>query len=278
LPDETIVVAYCFDRNYAPFAAVSTHSLLKHSKSKFRIYWCTGEADAEYARELARTLAEKVLHEPIVVALNAEHVSNWRTSHGGRLASHYSTATFFRLLLPDALPEDRIIYIDCDTIVQSDLAEIFALDMGGKYIGAVPDRWASLAHRMPLAEGEPYVNAGLMVLDLARLREDNFLEKCKLVYQAHSHELMFVDQCIINKYAEGQKLILPGKWNRLILAGSRIAKHFEGVQDAGLVHFVSAIKPWQAKSDPGMSALWWSYAKELDLPELSRLVHVTASA
>jgi hypothetical protein len=41
------------------------------------------------------------------------------------------------------------------------------------------------------------------------------------------------------------------------------------VEDARIVHFYSAIKPWQEKSDSKMSALWWSYAKELGIPKPS---------
>lgn len=265
MPDETIVVAYCFDRNYAPFAAVSTYSLIKNSKSKLRIYWCTGEADAEYARELARTLEERVSNAPSIVTLQADLFADWRTDYGEKLTSHYSAGTFFRLLLPDALPEDKIIYIDCDTIVQSDLAGLFALDMQGKPIAAVADRWASLLHTMPLAEGEPYVNAGVLLLDLAALRLDNFLEKCRAIYAAYSEKIRFVDQCIINKYAEGRKLLLPETWNRITVVGSRFAKHYEGLDQVAVLHFATAIKPWQERSDPRMTALWWSYARELDI-------------
>ncbi len=272
MPDETIVVAYCFDRNYAPFAAVSTYSLIKNSKSKLRIYWCTGEADAEYARELARSVQERIPHELIVVPLRVDLFSNWRTYHGVLLASHYSAAAFFRLLLPDTLTENRIIYIDCDTIVQSDLGELFTLNMQGKLLAAVPDRWAALLIRMPLPAREPYVNTGMLLLDLASLRRDGFLEKCRSIYEVHGEDIVFPDQCLINKYAEGRKLVLSEKWNRLTLAGSRLAKHFEGLDQAAIVHFSSALKPWQDKSHPKMSAFWWSYAKEIDIPQLLPLV------
>lgn len=265
MSDETIVVAYCFDRNYAPFAAVSTYSLVKNSTSKLRIYWCVGEADVDFAGGLARALREKTSHELSIVCLRAELFADWKTNLGASLISHYSAGAFFRLLLPDALPEDRIVYIDCDTIVQVDLAELYRIDMQGKSIGGVPDRWASMLHRMPFAPGEPYVNTGVLLLDLAALRNEDFWDKCRAIYEAYSDDIQFVDQCIINKYAEGRKFILPEKWNRLTAAGSRFAKHFDRVEDAGIVHFYSAIKPWQEKSDSRMSAFWWSYAKELDI-------------
>lgn len=265
MPDETIVVAYCFDRNYAPYAAVSTYSLLKHNTSKLRIYWCVGEADLGFAGDLAHAVREKTSHELSILCLRAELFADWKTSFEASLTSHYSAGAFFRLLLPDALPEDRIVYIDCDTIVQGDLAELYRLDMQGKSIGAVPDRWASMLHRMPLAPGEPYVNTGVLLLDLSALRNEGFWDKCRAIYETHSDDIKFVDQCIINKFAEGRKFIVPEKWNRLIAAGSRLPKNFDRVEDARIVHFYSAIKPWQEKSDSRMSAFWWSYARELGI-------------
>ena len=256
-------VAYCFDRHYAPYAAVSTCSLLVNAASPLRIYWCAPQDDVEEVRGLARALQVTQGSELIIVPLDAAPFANWITQSERQSSVNYTSGVFYRLLLPDVLPEDRVIYLDADTLVLRDLGELYATDLKGHLLAGVADRWGGMTTRLKLAKGDVYLNSGVLLMDLAALRTARFLDLCREVYAVHADDITFVDQCIINKAAEGRKLPVAGTWNRLTLAGSHIAHHFDGMEAASVVHFYSHIKPWHAKSRPEAAALWQSYADRL---------------
>ena len=51
---------------------------------------------------------------------------------------HLSHATFYRLFIPAMLPQlKKIIYLDCDILVEADLSELWNIDMNGYGNGGV---------------------------------------------------------------------------------------------------------------------------------------------
>lgn len=68
-----------------------------------------------------------------------------------------NTLTYYRLLIPELIPQyDKVIYSDVDVIFRDDLSEIYAIELGENYLGAVN----SLAHLDP-DRGKYYTHLGL---------------------------------------------------------------------------------------------------------------------
>lgn len=266
---DAINVAYCFDRAYAPYCAVSTYSLLVNSKSDLHIYWGVPPADAELAGALAKALRAQG-GDIRIVPLQGEDFEGWKTAGFSSLAVDYTVATYLRLHLPDAVPERRTLYLDCDTLVLHDLRELYDTEMEGNVIGGVLDSWCSAMSKVPRVPEDGYVNTGVLLMDLEALRAEGFLTACRSLYATHKDDIAFVDQCLINKFAEMRKLLLPEKWNRRVFSGSRNANHFAGLEDAAILHFVSRVKPWHEASNESAAALWWAYAERAGVPRLRR--------
>ena len=52
--------------------------------------------------------------------------------------NYYPQAVIFRLLIPTIFPQlERMIYIDCDTLIKKDLTELYNLQLHDNYIGAL---------------------------------------------------------------------------------------------------------------------------------------------
>lgn len=64
------------------------------------------------------------------------------------------------------LPLDRVISIDCDTIVRGDLSGLWTMDLQGCHVAMVREIY------MSNYLGRPYYNNGICVMDLKRIRED----------------------------------------------------------------------------------------------------------
>jgi lipopolysaccharide biosynthesis glycosyltransferase len=104
------------------------------------------------------------------------------------------------------------------------------------------------------------------------MRQEESLDRCREIYRAFETQITWVDQCIINKYAENRKLVLNPKWNRLCFSNS-LHPAESGIllsrEHSRILHFLGQIKPWQAWCNPILSSLWWRHADELRLSDLA---------
>ena len=114
---------------------------------------------------------------------------------------------YFAWLLPN---EDRVIYLDLDTMVQGDLSELWNMDLQGKEIAGVVDTHVEDEHNTPYIENPSvYINSGVMLMDLKRLRENYTTEK--MDHLLHTWPLRYPDQDCINLTCDIMQI--DCKWN-----------------------------------------------------------------
>lgn len=193
------------------------------------------------------------------------------------MVPHITISTMDRLLLPELLVDvDRAVYVDIDALPMADLAELYETDLEGHPIGArdaeadklqsgytnifVPAAFSGLAPGMgsELIRREtgrhPFdfvgFNAGVMVLDLARMRADRFCER----FLPYAHNFGMHDQNIVNVYAGADRLSLDGAWN------ARPAQ--EDVVDPKIVHWAGGQKPW-VDGYVSYKSAWYRHVDEL---------------
>lgn len=265
--DQVIPVVFCFDANFVNYAAVATFSAFSHSKSKLKVYWII-PSEAENATVLIKELLAKKGLDISIQITSDQQFSDWKEQ------GHIKKAAYQRLLIPDAIPDPKIIYLDCDLIVQADLSDLFKIQMGSSSVGGVSDALAKKLSRMPKKDGDPYINSGVMILNLETLKKNQFIERCTEIYRKFIKEVTFCDQCIINKYSEGQKVLIDPSWNycffichNLEMSPSEASTQFQG---AKILHFVGPIKPWSINCPPHLADYWWECAHRLNLPNLER--------
>jgi lipopolysaccharide biosynthesis glycosyltransferase len=172
---------------------------------------------------------------------------------------YISKMTYARLLLPELLPvsASRVLYLDADVLVLGDLEELWKADLEGAALGAVQDSdgvahgtrlWqlttdARLGspHRIP-----PYFNAGVLLIDLTRWREERVSEKA-IDYMDRNPDSLLSDQDALNYACLRLWKPFASLWNFQdhdlrteieVLAGGR----------PKIVHFAGRWKPWNPAS------------------------------
>ena len=150
---------------------------------------------------------------------------------------------YARLHMGSFLSASRVIYLDSDILVLSDLAALWRQPMNGKTGLACGDRtYVQLGEDCPwpLDPGErslPYFNSGFMVVDLDKWREGN-LEKHALELAAGPTSYQWHDQTILNYVLRGRIEILEQSFNwQYESLPSR------GIRDLNL-HYSTGRKPW----------------------------------
>jgi lipopolysaccharide biosynthesis glycosyltransferase len=137
-----------------------------------------------------------------------------------RKISYITSTTYYRLLIGDILPEEfeKCIYLDIDICVCKDLSELFNINIGDNYIAGVVAPGYYFAEeknckRLNLSSMKQYVNAGMLIMNLKKIREDNMTEK---FIELLKKNYIDRDQDVINVACYGKILTLPPKYNVLV--------------------------------------------------------------
>lgn len=179
----------------------------------------------------------------------------------------YSPIVLLRLFLPEMLPEtEKVLYLDCDVVVERSLEPLWEQPVGDHTLLGVQERrvdcptqgvrqWAALGLEPDL----PYVNSGVLVINLRRWREENFAQRCLSFLRSHTAEEMNVgwDQEAINAVRGGTFGLLDPRWNVVLHyywpklfdcqhIGDQVGTDREAVAaDSFVIHYTSANKPWR---------------------------------
>lgn len=179
--EKKIPVVFGIDEKYILQAFVVMRSILMNSQEHYQFFILSFDNITDDVREFADILKKEYANFEVSVRtvdmslLNEAKICN----------QHLSKATYFRLLIPELIKEcDKCIYLDCDLIVYGDLQELYAIELEDNYLAGARD--CHIIENTPREEeherilGIPsrdlYVNAGALVMNLKKMREDGLVE------------------------------------------------------------------------------------------------------
>jgi lipopolysaccharide biosynthesis glycosyltransferase len=250
----TCHVAFCFDRNFRQhFGAAVTSLLMSHEGpgEALTVHAVTDEVDDDLARRI--DLLRRRFRATLQVYPVRERMAN--TLEGVPLSGGYPQTTYWSLLLADILPRDveRVLYLDSDLVVVSDLQALMDADLEGRTLGGVDDPSSS---RLRAKWGvDRYINSGVMLIDLKRWRDRDYGHRCVAFSIAQGDHIEYLDQCAINNVLAGDIALLDRRWNGCVMP--RIPP--QRFEDAAILHFITGDKPWQAWYESPLGRHYWRY-------------------
>ena len=241
-----INVCIACDDNYAKYAAVVMASILKNAKEEDNLHFFILDSGVNQDTKTKTYKLKSIKNCEInFIDIDEELFNDYKNvkTHG-----YISLPAFYRLKLASLLPHiDKIIYFDCDMVINSSLDELFNIDLGGHPIGGVSDIKKRMVKKNPT-----YVNSGMLVMDLKKFREDNIEQKLLDWTREHFDEIKVGDQQIINETLIGDIQLLPATWN---VQSSNFTNRSSYVKRPNIIHYVGNQKPWKPAS--------WNYFKNL---------------
>jgi UDP-glucose:(galactosyl)LPS alpha-1,2-glucosyltransferase len=172
--------------------------------------------------------------------------------------SYVTNVSLYKIaIIKNLTGHDKVLYLDSDIIVRRDLCELYHYDLNDNYVGAVLSinkclDQARLAKHIDIPDMETYFNAGVMLMNLKKMRADRLAEKLE------SHIGNFsgsVDQSIFNHVCYRRIVSLPPKYNvtynNFHLYKTKRAGRFypaeelsDAVTSPVIFHYAIAEKPW----------------------------------
>ncbi|WP_139243377.1 glycosyltransferase family 8 protein [Anaerocolumna xylanovorans] len=268
-----IPVAFGVDRAYILQAHVVMLSILKNSKENFVFYIMTADNLQDDINSLTNEMNEYRERYTIKTIKIQEDIFEDAVIN----CKHLSKASYNRLLLAKYITEwDKCIYLDCDLLVNGDLKELYEKKIGDNYITGVldchiiEDSERNKIHEkcVGLASRDTYVNAGVLILNLKRIRQDNLTSKfMEQVFKENWYE----DQDVLNKCCYGKVGIIPLKYNLFHFYQGKtikLLKHLKYTEEdfdfdsdrPFVLHMGGVYKPWNSKNYKGANT-WWKLAE-----------------
>lgn len=132
--------------------------------------------------------------------------------------AQWTLSIFGRYLIPKLIPEDKVLYLDCDVMVRGSLQDLWETDLTDYYIAGVPDYNVIFRGRLKERFGadfkvEEYVNSGVLLINNQKWRAENLFEKLLDYSVKNASSLQYPDQDAINFICREHKKMLPDYYN-----------------------------------------------------------------
>ncbi|MEI0491360.1 glycosyltransferase family 8 protein [Brachyspira intermedia] len=248
----------CFTSNdkYAPFMSTVIVSILKNSKEDENFYFHVITNDiSDENKNMIEKLKEIKTFDIKYYIPNVEKYNKWfeKINH----KRYYDPSHFYRLDIPTLTSScDKILYLDCDIIVNSSLSELFDMDISEYFAFAVEDKGDlnflnKYKIKIGLEDKHKYFNAGILLLNNKLYLEKNLDLECESYFNKYCNIIECADQDILNYLFKDNVKFIDNKWNDFTS---------KNVNTSSIIHYVGKIKPWN-RNCPSNEAveLFWNY-------------------
>ena len=235
------------DGRYLPYLSVTVKSIDEHSSdgNAYEVYILSDGFDN---RELEGLAGLELRNTRMTVVNMRNAINGMREALSLRLRDYYSEGIFYRLFIADMFPDlDRAVYIDCDTVLVSDIAELYDFDIGENIIAAVADEsipcvpeFRSYVENWVGVSVGDYINSGVLVMNLAEYRRAGILRRFAEFVRTTNPETIAPDQDYLNALCRGRIYYLGSEWNKQPKRHNPIP-----VSDLKLIHYNLYEKPWR---------------------------------
>lgn len=241
---QPISFSFCISNNYAQHLAVVIASILINNPDEEFVFHVVHHSVSAASEAKLRELETMYPHHRIVFhRIDAKAFERFPIP---KTLEHITREMYYRYLLPQILfDEQRTIYSDVDVLcVKGGIRELWDMDLGDSPMAAIRKLsgngrgYCDHMTRMGMKQGADYWFSGMLVMDLAKLRAEDFTDVCMAKTIEKADELLFPDMDVINVVAEGRMAEIDPLWN--------MTERFSFFRDdVKMWHFANfSQKPW----------------------------------
>ena len=274
----TVVVVFSANNGYSPYLATTMQSIIANSNDSRQYELITLHTSISAGnREKISSLADGHPNINIRFIDLSKDVKNKKFFVGGKKG--LTAETYFRLYIPKVLSDyDKAIYLDCDMVVETDIATLYDTNIDGFLFASSPDYGAIGKYYMgdkaqinywnnviKLLNIEEYFCAGMLVMNLVEMRK---IGVNTIISLATSNNWEKHDQDVLNILGRGRTKILHPEWDVLKAFDEvqYLPKHImdkvrEAEFDPKIIHFSSSYKPWNTGFIERFDRFWYYAAQ-----------------
>mgnify|MGYP003571418943 CR=1 FL=1 len=264
---DSVNIVFITDNNYIMPLSIAIKSAIynKNKNSKYHFYIVGEELSKNNIEKLEQMQKDNIK----ISVVNQKDIYKIMPSRH----LYITKADLFKFNLANIFEKfDKILYLDCDIIVNKDLKELYEHPLDDKYAVVVED---ILINSDKEDIDDFYFNNGVLLLNLKKMRKDNtalkFLfykyfisqdrfmtqDSFNFVFKNNVYTVSPLYNLIAARYTKENEKYL---YNYLKLDKNKYPKLSDYVEDAAIIHFAGMDKPWNKKEMP-WGYIWEKYAK-----------------
>jgi len=254
-------VLYTCDNNYVWLMGISTISLFENNQDIDNLtVYLLGENIGEENRKALAQIAEKYNRKIIVNDVPEIDIPE------SLISARWPLSAFTRLYSGQLLPQnvEKVLYLDCDTVINGSISELESTDISGNLVYGVKDCIGGpYKKNIGLKSDDIYINAGVLLFNLKKLRRidiKNAIDQCMAHYET---SINYADQDILNSIFVGNIGVLHPRYNVMTIDVKytyheikilrnptnfyRKEELIEAIKDPVIIHYTTnmeVIRPW----------------------------------
>ncbi len=277
MSDNCMNIVYASDDNFADIMGISALSLLANNKDfdEIRLYVLDGGISQINKERITGVCKSFGRSEPCWLKADVSRLPAGINTDRG------SISQYARLFIGSLLPRDadRVLYLDCDIIINHSLKELWDTDLQGNTIGALNDAFSKLYRgNIDLRPTDIMFNSGVMLIDLRKWRSRSIEDKLiRFIAKKHG-KLQQGDQGVLNAVLSHETFCLEPKFNSVTIfydftydemlyyRDPPVFYSREQVRQAAeapvIIHFTTSFlskRPWVEGCKHRYAKIWLSY-------------------
>lgn len=258
-----IPIFFSVDDGYIPFLAVTLQSLVDNSSSsnQYSIKILHTNVNEENKRKISKYQRENIDIEFVNLNCYVEKVKDKLFTR-----DYYTNTTYFRLFIPELYPQyEKALYLDSDTVVLADIAELYNTDIGENLVAAAQEGVIQnikvyqdyVEKVVGVASYKRFFNAGVLLMNLNELRRFQFQEKILYLLSTVKYSVI-QDEDYLNRMCKGRVKFVDSTWNKMPIDIDNVK-----IEDIKLIHFNYVYKPWHF-DNVLYGEIFWEYAQKTE--------------
>lgn len=228
-------LVFCSDDNYAPHLGVLICSIFENKSGDYLvdIRVIDGGISEENKRKIEILKVKYKFNLSFIKVKNEDFFGCPVTGYG-------SQAVYYRIMIPELVKDlDKVIYLDCDIIVQCDLMSLFDMDLKNYFLGASPEKITKARRKqIGLNDYFEYFNSAVMVLNLDEWRKKGISQKVFNFILSNPNKIVAWDQDALNVVLRGSWLAIESRYNFFV------SEYSNCLLEEKVIHYGGPTKPW----------------------------------
>ena len=258
-------VVFASDENYIQHLAVAMKSLLQNNKDlTFNIYIINGGITQEAWMKL-RKISSLHKAELIDILIDDSIFKSFVTNH------HFTKAMYYRLLIPNFINSNKVLYLDADIIINGNIKELYDITLDDYYLAAVESPEFKRANELNMKKSSKYFNSGIMLINNKKWKTSKLSKNVINYVNEYRKIIKFPDQDALNGVIDGDWKQLPLKYNQqAIIFDNEFEDNYdcfseqellEAKQNPTIIHYTGSSKPWHFRNHHPYKYLYWNYLR-----------------
>lgn len=211
-------IVYTCDNNFVWIMGISMISLFENNRECNNIHvYLLGDGISEDNRQTLSDIASKYYRTFTLINVPDLNIPEKLSS------TRWPKSAFTRMFAGELLPKeiDKVVYLDCDTIISASIEDLSLYPTDNYAICGVKDCVSRpYKDKIGIVKNGSYINAGVLLMNLNKLREFDIRKMIADFVDKYEPAISYADQDILNGIFKGEFGILPPQYDLMTLVSA----------------------------------------------------------